>query len=169
MSETKARSGSMTTGVGKFEFRWSNTGGFLDSSEASVGPVSPGYAYEAVIEGDSVPNISVPDPVEDTVSVETVPLDSFPPMTSESYPPDGSAFGSPKADKKMSLPSLTSISRSMRLRFISIGAWSGVTLIGAGAIMSSAGSTEMMKLDVLGAVWAGVTGSVWILVGRLAK
>jgi hypothetical protein len=180
MAESKSRSSNMTQSVEKFEFKWSNTG---QPSKVNQAPLpsndSGAFSYEAVIEAPSAPEISIPETPEVAIGSETINDDTYPPM--DSYPPpsvdvyptvDATSFrASPKTGRKLSLPSVSfpSIPRGMRLRLLAIGGWSGMAGVGAGVLVSTAGSLPLTKLGILGLVWCGVTVSVWVLIGKLAK
>ena len=177
MTEAKARSSNMTQSVEKFEFKWSNVKPSR-VNEASLSSVSPeGYSYEAVIAAPSSPEISIPEHSEDSMSSETITDDSYP--TVESYSPpsvdiyptvDESSFrSSPKSSRKLSLPSFPSIPRAMRLRLLAVGGWSGVAGLGAGVLLTSAGSAATLKVGILGGVWGAVAVSVWLLIGKLNR
>jgi hypothetical protein len=71
--------------------------------------------------------------------------------------------------RSKSLVGQVHIGRAMRIRIGAMGGWSAIAGAGATALLTRVGPFPGTQLAELGAVWAGITAFLWIILAKLAK
>ncbi|HEV2225316.1 MAG TPA: hypothetical protein VGR56_00765 [Nitrososphaerales archaeon] len=132
--------------------------------EMELGSMEEVFSEEPEVAEDSSSMLGIESTDQDVTAQEGSQLQELTSARSHGiYRPKHQALKS-----KSSLGSLH-IGSKMRIRIGAMAGWSALAGAGATALLTKAGPFPGTQLAELGAVWAGITAFLWIIVAKLAK